>query len=106
MALAYRKITLHAKRNHEESASFEHWLNEKLVAFNLLDYDDPTECLAAISTWFRDAEDNQIVFSNAPVLTYDEVIWEAEDKSDAYIKTRYAISPNDLPADFINKTGF
>jgi hypothetical protein len=100
MAIAYRKIVLHAKRDQQESLAFEQWLNDNLIAFNLLAYEDPSECLAALSTWFRDDQDNLIVFAQAPVLTYDEVIWEAEDKSDAYIKSRYAISADQLPADF------
>lgn len=106
MAIAYRKITLHTKREQPESAAFEHWLNDKLIAFSLLNYDDPTECLAALSTWFVDDQGKLITLAEAPVLTYEEVIWEAEDKSDAYVKTRYALSPNDLPTDFLNKTTF
>lgn len=106
MAIAYRKIALHTKRQQPESVAFEQWLNTNLVAFSLLDYDDPAECLAALSTWFYDAEGNRVIFNQAPVLTYDEVIWEAPDKSDAYVKARYAISPNDLPADFPQLSAF
>lgn len=106
MAIAYRKISLHTKIDQPESLAFEHWLNENMVAFQLLAYDNPGECLKALSTWFYDAEGRRVIFDQAPVLTYDEVIWEAPDKSDAYIKVRYAITPNDLPADFARLSAF
>jgi hypothetical protein len=106
MAIAYRKINLHTKREQPESNAFEQWLNANLVAFNLLDYENPSECLIALSTWFYDDEGNRVIFDRAPVLTYDEVIWEAPDKSDAYIKVRYAVSPSDLPADFPQLSAF
>ena len=55
----------------------------------------------ALSTWFDDENEEPIVFTASPVIIYDIVIWEAEDGSDAYRKTGYAIQSSDLPSNFV-----
>ena len=50
---------------------------------------------------FEDDNQNQIVFGSAPVLVFDQVLWEAEDGSDAYRKRKYATQTSDLPEDFV-----
>ena len=41
-----------------------------------------------------------LLFTNSPVLTYDRVVWEADDGTDKYIKPWYATQSSDLPSDF------
>jgi len=48
-----------------------------------------------------DDSENKIIFDAAPVLVFDQVLWEAEDGSDAYRKRMYVTDVDDLPEDFL-----
>lgn len=100
MTVRYDNIYLHAKRGQAASANFRQWLDSNGIAFANLDYDDPSDDLAAISTWFDDPDGQRVIFTEAPVLTYDQVVWESDDGTDAYRKTKYAVTTADLPDDF------
>lgn len=100
MTVRYENIHLHAKIGQAASAQFRQWLDQNGIAYTNLDYTDPLDDLRAISTWYRDDNDDPIIFTNSPVLTYDRVVWEADDGSDKYIKSWYAVQSSDLPSDF------
>lgn len=100
MTVRYDEIHLYAKPGQAASATIRKWLDAKGVAYTNLDYTDPTETLAALSTWFEDEEGNNIVFSDTPVLVYDRVLWEADDKSDRYAHRHYVTDVKKLPDDF------
>lgn len=100
MAIRYENIHLHAKVGQAASAEFRQWLDQNGIAYTNLDYADPIDDLRAVSTWFLDENDSPVIFTNSPVLTYDRVIWEADDGSDKYVKSWYATQSSDLPSDF------
>jgi len=100
MTVRYENIHLHAKIGQAASAQFRQWLDQNGIAYVNLDYADPLDDLRAISTWFLDDNDDPIIFTNSPVLTYDRVVWEADDGSDKYVKSWYATQSSDLPSDF------
>lgn len=100
MTIRYENIHLHAKVGQAASAQFRQWLDQNGIAYTNLDYADPLDDLRALSTWYRDDNDDPIIFTNSPVLTYDRVIWEADDGSDKYTKGWYAVQSSDLPSDF------
>ena len=100
MTVRYENIHLHAKVGQASSAQFRQWLDQNGIAYINLDYLDPLDDLRALSTWFQDEDGNNIIFTNSPVLTYDRVIWEADDGSDKYVKASYATQSSDLPSDF------
>lgn len=100
MTVRYENIHLHAKVGQAASAEFRQWLDQNGIAYTNLDYTDPIDDLRAVSTWFRDDDGNPVIFTNSPVLTYDRVVWEADDGSDKYVKGSYATQSSDLPSDF------
>lgn len=100
MTVRYENIHLHAKVGQAASAEFRQWLDQNGVAYTNLDYSDPIDDLRAVSTWFHDDDGNPVIFTNSPVLTYDRVVWEADDGSDKYVKSWYAVQSSDLPSDF------
>ena len=100
MTVRYENIHLHAKIGQAASAQFRQWLDQNGIAYINLDYADPLDDLRALSTWYRDDNDDPIIFTNSPVLTYDRVVWEADDGSDKYVKPWYATESGDLPSDF------
>ena len=64
--------------------------------------EDIADALYPLSTWFVDDSENKIIcFDAAPVLVFDQVLWEAEDGSDAYRKRMYVTDVDDLPEDFL-----
>lgn len=101
MAIRYDDIHLYARRAQAASATIRQWLDAAGIAYINLDYEDPTETLSALSTWFLDEDENPIVFDDCPVLVYEEVIWESDDGTDAYRKRRYVTDVADLPDDFL-----
>ncbi len=101
MAIRYENIHLHAKVGQAASAEFRQWLDQNGIAYINLDYKDPMDDLRAISTWFHEDDGSPVIFTNSPVLTYDRVIWEADDGSDKYSKEEYATQSSDLPSDFV-----
>lgn len=100
MTVRYENIHLHAKVGQAASAEFRQWLDQNGIAYTNLDYADPIDDLRALSTWFLDENDSPVIFTNSPVLTYDRVIWEADDGSDKYVKSWYATQSSDLSSDF------
>jgi len=100
MTVRYENIHLHAKVGQAASAEFRQWLDQNSVAYTNLDYSDPIDDLRAVSTWFHDDDGNPVIFTNSPVLTYDRVVWEADDGSDKYVKSWYAVQSSDLPSNF------
>lgn len=101
MTIRYDQIHLHARREQPNSLAFAKWLDDNGVDYVALWYTDDRDNLHALSTWFEDDDGNKIVFSSSPVLTFENLIWEADDKSDRYSKTNYATSPSGVPADFL-----
>lgn len=101
MTIRYDEIHLYAKPGQAACATIRQWLDSKEVAYTNLDYQDPTETLAALSTWFENEEGNNIIFADTPVLIYDRVMWEADDGSDRYAHRQYATDVKDLPDDFV-----
>mgnify|MGYP007077402080 FL=1 len=100
MTVRYENIHLHAKVGQAASAQFRQWLDQNGIAYTNLDYADPLEDLRALSTWYVDDNQHPIIFTNSPVLTYDRVVWEADDGTDKYVKPWYAVQSSDLPSDF------
>lgn len=100
MTIRYDEIHLYAKPGQAASATVRQWLDTEGIAYTNLDYADPTETLAALSTWFQDDEGNAITFTDTPVLIYDQVLWESSDGTDAYRKRHYVTDTSDLPSDF------
>ena len=101
MTIRYDEVHLYAKPGQAACATIRQWLDSNKVAYTNLDYQDPTETLAALSTWFQDEEGNNIIFADTPVLIYDRVMWEADDGSDRYAHRQYATDVKDLPDDFV-----
>jgi len=97
----YDNIHLHGKVGQLATSQMRAWLDTRAIQFTDLQYEDDTENLAAVSTWFRDENEDPIVFAESPLIIYDIVVWEADDGSDAYRKTGYAVQTSDLPSDFI-----
>ena len=97
----YDNINLHGKIGQLATSQLRAWLDTRAILFQDLQYQEDAENLAALSTWFDDENEEPIVFTASPVIIYDIVIWEAEDGSDAYRKTGYAIQSSDLPSNFV-----
>jgi len=100
MTVRYDQIHLYAKPGQAACATIRQWLDGNGIAYTNLDYADPTETLAALSTWFQDEEGNDIAFADTPVLVYDRLMWEADDGSDRYAHRHYVTDVEDLPDDF------
>ena len=101
MTIRYDEVHLYAKPGQAACATIRQWLDSNGIAYTNLDYQDPTDTLAALSTWFQDEEGNDIIFTDTPVLVYDKLLWEADDKSDRYAHRYYVTDVNDLPDDFV-----
>lgn len=97
----YDNIHLYGKVGQLATSQMRAWLDTRAIQFTDLQYEDPTECLAALSTWFGGEDEETVTFSETPLIIYDIVIWEADDGSDAYRKQNYAVQTSDLPNDFI-----
>ena len=52
VTIRYDEIHLYAKPGQAASATVRQWLDTEGIAYTNLDYPDPTETLAALSTWF------------------------------------------------------
>jgi arsenate reductase-like glutaredoxin family protein len=101
MTVRYDEVHLYATPGQAACATMRQWLDSNGVAFTNLDYQDPTETLAALSTWFQDEEGNDINLTDTPVLVYDRVMWEADDKSDRYAHRQHVTDVSNLPDDFL-----
>lgn len=97
----YDNINLHGKIGQLATSQLRAWLDTRAILFKDLQYGDDADNLAALSTWFYGDDEEPIVFSASPVITYDIVIWETEDGSDSYRKTGYAVQSSDLPSNFV-----
>lgn len=96
--IRYENIHLHAQVGHGPSDDFRQWLEDNNVSFTYLGYEDPKDDLHAISTWFEGEPD----FTSSPVLTFDQLMWEAEDGTDRYVRNKFAKSYSELPSDFLD----
>jgi len=103
MTIRYDEIYVTVQRGHAASNDMIGWLTSNNIAVSVLSYspEDIDDALYPLSTWFEDDNQNKIVFGSAPVLVFDQVLWEAEDGSDAYRKRKYATQTSDLPEDFV-----
>lgn len=96
-AIAYKDVALHCRRNDAQARLIRRALEDMEAKFIVLEFDDPTEDLKAVTTWF-DGEPN---FADMPVLTYREVFWQdPDDPTHDYGRTCFALTPGDLPEDF------
>jgi hypothetical protein len=79
------------------------WLTSRSISTVILTYtsEDIADALYPLSTWFEDDSGNKVIFHAAPVLIFDQVLWEAEDGSDAYRKRMSVTNVDDLPEDFL-----
>jgi hypothetical protein len=96
---------MHSQHGQKASSDIKKHLIDNDIAYNDLCYeaDSIGPCLTALSTWFYNDEGQRIVFTEMPVLTYDEIYWESDDGSVTASKRLYAVQVSDLPADFIAK---
>ena len=103
MTIRYDEIYVTVQRGHAASNDMINWLTSNNIAVSVLTYspEDIDDALYPLSTWFEDDNQNKIVFESAPVLVFDQVLWEAEDGSDTYRKRKYATQTSDLPEDFV-----
>tara|TARA_A200000159_G_scaffold40504_1_gene37114 strand:- start:6158 stop:6490 length:333 start_codon:yes stop_codon:yes gene_type:complete len=103
MTIRYDDITITVERGQAASNNMITWLTNNNIATTILTYssEDVRDALHPLSTWFEDDQQNKIIFETAPVLTFDEVVWESEDGSDAYRKRKYATQTSDLPENFL-----
>jgi len=100
MTVRYDQVHLYAKPGQAACATIRQWLDANGITYVNLDYPDPAETLAALSTWFEDGEGNKIIFDDTPVIIYDRLMWESDDGTDRYAHRQYATSVADLPDDF------
>ena len=70
----YDNIHLHGKVGQLATSQMRAWLDTRAIQFTDLQYEDATESLAALSTWFRDENEEPVVFSETPLIVYDIVI--------------------------------
>lgn len=103
MTIRYDEIYVTVQRGHAASNDMIGWLASNNINVTVLMYssEDIDDALYPLSTWFEDDNQNKIVFGSAPVLTFDEVLWESEDGSDAYRKRKYVTQTSDLPENFL-----
>lgn len=103
MTIRYDEIYITVQRGHAASNDMIGWLTSNNIAVSVLTYapEAINDALHPLSTWFEDDLGNKIVFETAPVLVFDEVLWEAPDGSDAYRKRQYATQTSDLPENFV-----
>lgn len=101
--IAYTNIVLHCKKKCPSARLIRRWLEDNDVEFVDLEFEDPTEDLKAITTWFQTPDGAAPYFGDMPVLTYNAVLWRAPDGSDQYEKVKYAVSSGGLPHDFAEK---
>lgn len=103
MTIRYDEIYITVQRGHAASNDMIGWLTSNNIAVSVLTYGPEAinDALHPLSTWFEDDLGNKIIFETAPVLVFDEVLWEAPDGSDAYRKRKYATQISDLPEDFV-----
>lgn len=99
--IRYDKIYLYGRFGQAETREMRIWLDAHGILYRDMQYEDDTENLAALSTWFHDENDEQITFPQSPVVIWDSIIWEADDGSDSYEKRMYATQTSEFPSDFL-----
>ncbi len=104
-AIKYDNIHLYAQFGHLDSANFRKHLTGKNIAYTELTYrpEAVNEALMPLSTWFDDGEGGKVQFADMPILIYDTVLWESQDKTERYAKRTFAKTAKDLPKDFTSK---
>lgn len=97
--IRYDTIYLHGKIGCADTNAMKLHLSQNNISFVTLDYVDPSDDLAAVSTWFESEPD----FRDAPVLTFEKLLWEGEDDGtpERYSKTMFATTPSGLPDNFV-----
>lgn len=108
--IRYDTLYMHGKLRHIPSIEFRANLLSHKVDFADLVFEDPTDCLVSLSTWFLTPEckadpslpPEKVQFSELPILTYDTVYWESDNKEHKYSVRNYALKPEDLPSDFFD----
>ena len=103
--IKYDNLYMHSEYGQKASADFKKYLTDNEIAYRDLCYENgaTSETLAALSTWFEDGNGGKVQFSTMPVLTYDEIYWESDDKSVVASTRKYAVTSSNLPADFVAK---
>ena len=103
MTIRYDNLHVTVERGQAASTEMLSWLTSRNINTVILTYtpEDIADALYPLSTWFVDDSENKIIFDAAPVLVFDQVLWEAEDGSDAYRKRMYVTDVDDLPEDFL-----
>ena len=106
--IRYDSLYLHSQYGQKFSADLRKYLNDNDIAYVDLVYNandvNSNTTLTALSTWFRDDANTAIIFSSFPVLTYDTVYWESEDKTMKSAVRNYFVSSNNAPSDFVSLT--
>ena len=69
--IRYDTIYLHGKIGCADTNAMKLHLSQNNISFVTLDYVDPSDDLAAVSTWFENEPD----FRDAPVLTFEKLLW-------------------------------
>lgn len=103
-ALRYEGLYLYSERKQIASVSFRAVLDLNLIDYQLLEYDADVvgPSIAALNTWVFDT--GRPNFTAMPILVYNKILWESPDKSEKFAKLCYAVSAEDLPSDFVEKT--
>ena len=103
--IKYDNLYMHSEYGQKTSSDFKKYLTDAEIAYRDLNYDNnsTSQCLEALSTWFDDGQGGKVQFTSMPVLTYDEIYWESDDKSVIASKRMYAVVSSDLPSDFTAK---
>lgn len=107
--LKYTDIYLYSTDN-SSSVEFEKFLNDNNIEFVKLHYatehaEGKITTIEALNTWFEDPSNpgSKIIFSDLPILIFEKLYWEAEDKSERLEKRDYIISLANIASDFIAK---
>jgi hypothetical protein len=106
--IKYTDIYLYST-NNAASATMRAYLDTNSIDYVNLNYVDDagkTATLSALSTWFDDTEKNdgsKIEFTSLPILIFEKLFWESDDKSEKLQKRAYALTSDTLPSDFLTK---
>jgi hypothetical protein len=108
--IKYTDLYLYSTTN-ASSATFRSYLDSNLIKYTNLNYNDAESVainVAALSTWFDDPANSgstgdKIQFDGLPVLIFEKLFWESDDKSEKLQKRWYAKSVDELPSDFLTK---
>lgn len=106
--IRYTDIYLYST-NNAASVEMRRFLDEHMIDYqnlNYVDADGKQATLSALSTWFDDKEKNdgsKVEFTQFPILVFEQLFWESDDKSERLQKRYFAKSKEEIPSDFIQK---